>query len=694
MLLLVLTVLAVSLMLSTSAAGEVERAEPWEFRSQWGWYQGDRVTFYDLGRATNATAPVYRLVDGTEAPVEGQRLIFADLRPGILIGVPPGTGYSDFHRVWDVQVPAGYVPETYRSLSDLTSAELPMTETDLVMNAPMVPANSTLVGTDAGLHPLQVGWWEGVEVHFFSFETSADTPGFFDPVSGLVLNTSSMAVFDPPGQLDMLYTYPGQATHSPLSRLYIFNPISTEYVADEVRSWEEAEALGFSIFPEGNMYNRPVVGGREMYPRFEPAEPSVYELKEAWSGMTNKVLYYDMGPLMPGETAIYRFVTEEGFPIISQHHLVEVVAPGILLGDVETEGYSTTWRFRDVIVVNEAAFDPDAIKSMDDVRAMGFTINETNDLMLAPMITRDAIFRPLPSNPPGEGLMMVWYKGTPVYLNVLDPEGDAIEGFGMPQGDGGTWSFRTVNLTQILDPDGQPYSEDRPILETLPDDEDNYTVAWSVVEASGGDGYRQGRFRTREQLEDRGWSFNVTGAVRLGGFVAGPINVPAWKPERFSFIVGPVVDEDGRALKGVDVRVSRGVEVVQGRTGSDGKVSFEVNSTWNDQTVRRSCPRTGSSIPTYLRRFGITSTSYPWGDTCLPWSARTMEVAWRVRGPSPSWVCWSWCSSFSSCSSRVVRARSPPSPTRRSTRSSLRIWMMLRAARMKGKGRRRTRGTT
>ncbi len=568
---------------TVASAEEPERAEPWEFRSQWGWYEGDRVHYYDMGRATNQTAPVYLLVDTGGDPVEGQGLIFADIRNGILVGVPGSTGYSDFHRVWEVQVPGGYVPDTHRSQADLVTAGLPMMETGLVMNTPMVPMGSRLVGADSGAHPLETGWWDGIAVHYFTFETSENTPGLFDPATGLILNTSSMAVFDPPGQLDLLYTYPGQAVHSPLSRLYIFNPISTEYVADEVRTWDEATALGFPIFPEGNMYNRPVVGGREAVARYQHDEPSVYELKNAWSGRTSRVLYYDMGPMLPGEANLYRFVTEEGTPIIAQHGIVEVVAPGILLGDVETEGYSTTWRLFDIIVEDETTFEPDLIKSMEDVRAMGFVINATSQYIMAPMITRDTVFRPVPSNPPGEGLRMVWYEGTGVYLNVLEPE------FSVPssaQDPPVNMLVRRVNATVILDPEGVPYADQQPILETLPTDEANYSVAWSIIEASGGDGYRQGRFRTREQLEERGWSFEASGTVILSGFVAGPINVPAWKPDRFTFQVGPVKDEDGKALKGVDVRISMDLEVVRGRTDSSGLVTFEVNSTWNDQTVQ------------------------------------------------------------------------------------------------------------
>jgi hypothetical protein len=582
------------------AAEDVERAEPWEFRSHWGWYDGDRISYYDLGRSTNQTAPAFRLVDGAGDPVQGQDLIFGDLRPGVIIGVPPSVNYSDFHRIWDVQVPGGYVPNTLRSYTDLVDADLPMTERDLVWNTPMVPADSVLVGPDLDLHPLLEGWWENVSVHYFRFESSQDTPGLFDPASGLVRDSSTMAVFDPPGQLDILDTYPGQATHSPLSRLYIFNPISTEFVADSVRTWTEAESLGFPIFPDGGLYNHPVVGGREEIPRFDHADPAVYDLKEAWSGETSKVLYYDMGPMTEGEVDIYRFVTAQGAPIIAQHYLVETVAPGMLLGDVDTEGYYVTWRFNDIIVEDEGSFEPDVIKSMEDVRAMGFVIIQTDEYMVAPMVTKNASFKPQPSNPPGEGLDLVWYQGADVYLNIIDPTGLAFESrdAGMPQVNGPVYMFN--NVTAVLGPDGQPYAGDRPILHVLPEDSANYSVIWSVVHASGGDGYRPGRFRTGAQLDQRGWSLSESGDRILAGFVAGPINVPAWKPERFTFVVGPVINEDDERLKGVDVRVSRGIDVVQGRTDSDGLVAFEVDSSWNGETIQ-----------TFLSKDGYLSSDHP-----------------------------------------------------------------------------------
>ena len=427
---------------------------------------------------------------------------------------------------------------------------LVMTERDLVLNTPMVPANSTLLGRDSDLHPLMQGWWEGQAIHYWRFESSQDTPGLFDPGTGLVREAPAYAVYDPPGQLEVQGTYPGDAAYSPLTLLYLFNPISTLYVADSVRTVEEVLGLKVPTFLEGHLYNRPVVGGREAHPRYAHAEVPTYDLEDAWYSQTSKVLYYDMGPMTPGVAPLYRFVNREGFPILTQHWLVSLVAPDVLVGDVNTQGYSTLWCFYNVVVEDESAFEPDVIKSMDDVLALGFDIEPTFEYIVAPMVPYDPVFLPAPSKPPGEGLALTWYKGADVYLVVLGP---------VPKGndtkDGAVPSLRTVNLTVLLDEDGKPYTDQWPIMEDLPEDS-NYSMVWSVVWASGGDGYRPGRLRTTQQLRERGWSFEPSGQLILGGFVAGPINVPAWRPERFTFVVGPVVDEDGDPVKGASVRVT------------------------------------------------------------------------------------------------------------------------------------------
>ncbi len=579
---LVASAFLLTLLASPGATAEHEPAAPWVFTSQWGWYHGERIEYYDLGRATNTTAPAYRLVDPGGDPIDGQRLIFGDLRPGVLVGAETGQNYSDFHRIWDVTVPDGYSPDQLRSLNELMVANLTMVETELVWNTPMVPAGSSLVGADSGAHPLQEGWWDGESVHYFRFETSSEVPGLFDSGTDRVRDVAALAVFDPPGQLDILDTYPGDATYSPLTRLFIFNPISTEFVADSVRSRQEAEALGFLLFPEGNLYNRPIVGGREAIARYEQGDRSTFSLLEAWWSETSKVLYYDLGPLSGKPAPIYRFVTEEGSPIVAQHMLVDVVAPGVLQGPVESDGYCPIWRVHEVVVVDETAFQPDVIKSLADVHDLGWTINVTDEYMVAPMVTREPLFLPAPSNPPGEGLVRAWYRGADVHLVHLA----YIRPENLTEVDGGqVVPTATTNLTVLVDELGQPLSGQRPILGSIPGEE-GYTPVWSVVHASGGDGFRPDRFRTHEQLEARGWGLEPSGDWRLGGFVAGPVNTPAWKPQRFTFVVGPVRDQDGGAVRGAVVRVSRGIEVVQGTTDPEGLVSFEVNSTWNDQVVQ------------------------------------------------------------------------------------------------------------
>ena len=144
-----------------AGAEDYEPAQPLEFRSRWGWHEEERIEYYDMGRANNFTAPAYRMVDASGAPVEGQFLIVPDLRTGVLVGATPSVNYSDFHRIWDVEVPSDYVPNTFTSYDDLVTAGLEMTERSIVWNTPMVPAGSTLVGSEAEDHPLTQGWWQG-----------------------------------------------------------------------------------------------------------------------------------------------------------------------------------------------------------------------------------------------------------------------------------------------------------------------------------------------------------------------------------------------------------------------------------------------------------------------------------------------------------------------------------------------------
>jgi hypothetical protein len=571
-------------LVAPALAEEPTHAQPWTFRSQWGWYEGDRVDYYDLGLTKNSTAPVYRLVDDTGAPIEGQHLIFADLRLGVLVGPQASVNYSDFHRIWDVNAPSGYVPNEVRSLEEIVARGWQMTERSLVWNTPMVPKGSNLVGTDSGDHPLLQGWWNGTDVYYLRFETSADTPGLFDTTREKVREARVTTIFDPPGQLDVLDTYPGDPTYTPLSRPHTFIVFRLEYISDTVRSTSEVEALSLEhdwrVLPSNQLYNHPVVGGRTVVPRFQHGEPANFQKLEAWWNETSKVLYWDLGPVPNGTAPIYRFVSPEGAEFFQQHLMVDVVAPGTLVGDVDSEGYRPIWRIHDIVVEDVENFQTEIIKSMDDVRDMGYEIRATEELMLAPMVPEGSRFLPEGSNPPGGSLQMVWYRGIGVYLAVLSgPQSeDALI-------DPASQELRSTDLVVIVDDKGQPKAQQKPILMTLPDME-GYTPVWSIVHASGGEGFRPDRFRNVSTLLGRGWTLLPAEQLTAGAFLAGPTNVPAWRPENFTFYVGPVVDDEGKTVKGAKVRVSREFEVIENTTDSQGMAGFDVPYRWNDQTLR------------------------------------------------------------------------------------------------------------
>ena len=287
--------------------------------------------------------------------------------------------------------------------------------------------------------------------------------------------------------------------------------------------------------------------------------------------------------------------------LVSQHHVLGAVAPAVLTGDVDPEGYSPLWRIHDVLVEDESAFEPDVIKSVSDIEARGMSVTPRDDYLIAPMVTHDATFMPGRMDPPGGGLVRAWYGGAGVYLVLLANETDTARIL-----DEGTLELATVDLVVTVDEGGEPHAGERPILTSHPGIE-GHSVVWSVVHASGGEGYREGRFRTEGQLLDKGWSLEATGALTLGAFVAGPTNTPPWSPEAFDFSVGPVLDEDGEPVEGATVRVLRDIEVLEARTDRDGYATFaEVNDTWNDEDVRLIVAKDGYvsiDIPAQIRDY-------------------------------------------------------------------------------------------
>ena len=100
-----------------------------------GWYKGEEVFYPDFGANPATVEPIWVFIhgmnaDGTPDLVEGQN--------NIIDTVPGEADYTAFWRVNMVTVPEGYEPNSIRSAADVIAAGFEITQTDMVVNCPVV----------------------------------------------------------------------------------------------------------------------------------------------------------------------------------------------------------------------------------------------------------------------------------------------------------------------------------------------------------------------------------------------------------------------------------------------------------------------------------------------------------------------------------------------------------------------------
>ena len=104
-----------------------------------GWSDGEPVTYFDFGPNPNTIAPVWMLMygfddNGFPRLVPGQHNIFDS--------TPDDAEYSAFRRVYLVTVPEDYAADSIRLEDDIVVSGYDVTETDTVLNLPIVRATS------------------------------------------------------------------------------------------------------------------------------------------------------------------------------------------------------------------------------------------------------------------------------------------------------------------------------------------------------------------------------------------------------------------------------------------------------------------------------------------------------------------------------------------------------------------------
>lgn len=158
-----------------------------------GWYQDRLVHYYKFRMFTPDTYPGVISPEVTSGAVPLQKIFFVSNtgdfegvigKPIIEYHTQDGLDYSDFMVVNFVTAPVGYVEDTFRSVGDIIDSGADVTETNIVLNIPVVPTGSSLQ------HPIEKGevtapispvpvLYRGVEVWTYVFEVSDQSAADF-----------------------------------------------------------------------------------------------------------------------------------------------------------------------------------------------------------------------------------------------------------------------------------------------------------------------------------------------------------------------------------------------------------------------------------------------------------------------------------------------------------------------------------
>ena len=459
--------------------------EPVAFSLVSGWYQDGGVEYYDFGMNTPLTngqpltAPIYVFIhgmnaDGTPDFVEGQH--------NIVDVVPGDEGYSDLWEVILVTVPDGYEPDSIRSMDELMAAGYDMMAAGILVNCPIVPEGSTFEGDEQ----LTQGWYKGEDVYYPDFGMNPATAiPIWAFITGMDADGNPQFV---EGQRNVIDSVPGDVGYSAFWRVNLV-VVPAGYEANSIRSAHDVMNSGYEIIETDLMVNCPVTEVEEAMASMPG--PTAFSLVSGWY-QDRGVEYYDFGmntPLTNGQpltAPIYAFIygmNADGTPdfVAGQHNIVDVV-PG-------DEGYSDLWEV--ILVTVPQDYQPDSIRSMDELMAAGYDMMAAGILVNCPIVPEGSTFEG------DEELTQGWYKGEEVYY----PD------FGMnPVTAIPIWAFITG-----MDADGNPQFVEgqRNVIDSVPGDA-GYSAFWRVNLVVVPEGYEANSIRSAHDVMDSGYEIIET----------------------------------------------------------------------------------------------------------------------------------------------------------------------------------------
>jgi len=217
------------------------------------------------------------------------------------------------------------------------------------------------------------GWYRGMAVQYLDY---GPQPNVAAPI--LVFFRASAPGTMVAGQQNIIDTIPGQPGYSDFWRVHkVLAP--ADYVANSIRSFEQAMASGYPIEATDILVNCPVVN------------PGT-TIAGGGTGLTSgwyrgrEVFYFDHGANSPGEgwvvvdAPIYVFFTAGGAPVAGQKNVIHV-KPG-------DAGYSDLWRVMKVTVgvgyVADSLRDAEAIAMAQEAGEV--TLESTDIYVNCPVV--------------------------------------------------------------------------------------------------------------------------------------------------------------------------------------------------------------------------------------------------------------------------------------------------------------------
>jgi hypothetical protein len=219
-----------------------------------GNYKGRHVEYYDFGanspsaNGAVSTAPIYVFINGFDA--DGNPT-FVDGQHNIVNSIPGVDGYSDLWQVMLVEVPDTYVADTIQSKAEIDAAGYSITATDILVNCPIVPADTMLEGGEE----LTQGWYNGTAVYYPDFGMNpATTAPIYAFITGL--DTDGNPIFVE-GQHNVIDVVPGDAGYSAFWQVNLVI-VPDDYVAGTIKDLGGITASGYEMIQPGLVVNCPV----------------------------------------------------------------------------------------------------------------------------------------------------------------------------------------------------------------------------------------------------------------------------------------------------------------------------------------------------------------------------------------------------------------------------------------------------